>query len=433
MTVLPTGLLDAIRAGNCVAFVGAGFSQAAGLPSWKALLGSLARHGAVSPDLRHHVAAVAASDAATAHDLDQAAQMLVDEVGHERLADLLRTALVTDDLPPTMVRRLSRLQSVPFKAILTTNFDGILRNTDPNPREAYRRVLRGRRAKWWEATFWDDRHPGAPTLKLHGDLLAPPGDAALVFTREDYRRKLYEGSSYMTFLRSTLSTSTVLYLGFSFTDAYLNELRSEILAMLGTDALETPIAYAVIANATPATCRHLKRHEGIEVLPYDASVPEGHAGFDVLLDAIHARTSPQARLGEVLNGRRILWMDPNPRNNEFGVQVLVKAAESCTRQLHPIVRVDTPAAAAEALRTAVADGRPFDLLIAHWGRGTGREILTTLRREDLRVPAIVFAGPLEVETRKREALALGALAYCYVFDSLFQRIEDAFSREAAGA
>ena len=38
MTDIDPRLLDEIRRGNCVAFVGAGFSAAAGLPSWPVLL-----------------------------------------------------------------------------------------------------------------------------------------------------------------------------------------------------------------------------------------------------------------------------------------------------------------------------------------------------------------------------------------------------------
>lgn len=38
MAAIDPRLLDEIRRGNCVAFVGAGFSAVAGLPSWPALL-----------------------------------------------------------------------------------------------------------------------------------------------------------------------------------------------------------------------------------------------------------------------------------------------------------------------------------------------------------------------------------------------------------
>ena len=49
---VPPELIAAINRGNCVAFVGAGFSGAAGLPSWKELLNHIAQGDGVSVELR---------------------------------------------------------------------------------------------------------------------------------------------------------------------------------------------------------------------------------------------------------------------------------------------------------------------------------------------------------------------------------------------
>ncbi len=59
---------------------------------------------------------------------------------------------------------------------------------------------------------------------LHGRL-----DVAqsLVLTRAQHQRRLYADPAYLTVLRSLFATSTVLFLGYSLNDAYLNELRSE--------------------------------------------------------------------------------------------------------------------------------------------------------------------------------------------------------------
>ena len=44
---VPQGLSDAILGGRCVAFVGAGFSAAARLPTWRSLLLAVADTGEV--------------------------------------------------------------------------------------------------------------------------------------------------------------------------------------------------------------------------------------------------------------------------------------------------------------------------------------------------------------------------------------------------
>ena len=84
-------------------------------------------------------------------------------------------------------------------------------------------------------------------VKLHGDidLITERSDPEVVLTRTDYRKLLFEDSRYSNFLRALLATRTILFLGFSFSDGYLNLLRSEILALLRHDPQE-PMAYAVL-------------------------------------------------------------------------------------------------------------------------------------------------------------------------------------------
>ena len=76
LPVIPEGLIQAINQGDCVAFVGAGTSGAASLPSWPDLLRRLADADGVPPHLRAHVSDQVARGSAQA--LDQAAQVLED-------------------------------------------------------------------------------------------------------------------------------------------------------------------------------------------------------------------------------------------------------------------------------------------------------------------------------------------------------------------
>jgi DNA-binding NarL/FixJ family response regulator len=102
--------------------------------------------------------------------------------------------------------------------------------------------------------------------------------------------------------------------------------------------------------------------------------------------------------------------------------------------LEPIATSGTPAQALAALNDARRGGHPFDLVISYWGRvyppatvTPGAELLMGMRARDLRCPVLIFAGMHDADQRKREALSLGAQAYCYEFETLFRRIEDIFS------
>jgi hypothetical protein len=90
-----------------------------------------------------------------------------------------------------------------------------------------------------------------------------------------------------------------------------------------------------------------------------------------------------------------------------------------------------------ALRQAPPSA-PFDLVLTHWGDGAarsaaGKSVPAAVRllegrcSENLRAPVLVFAGESVAEERRRLALRLGALGYCYRFETLFRTIDATFS------
>ena len=131
----------------------------------------------------------------------------------------------------------------------------------------------------------------------------------LVCTREGYRSSS-TAAHYNTFIRTLLATHTVLYLGFSFTDGYLNELRSEIMSLYGSAGSSPPLAYAVMADVPKVHSDALLRHDGLCVLSYDTKGNTDFSGFDCLLDRVYHATNPAMRFGQLVSHRRILWLHP---------------------------------------------------------------------------------------------------------------------------
>ena len=95
MTHVPTSLITEIHAGNCVAFVGAGFSATV-IPPWGKLLSELARSS--TTDIQHHVTSQVRKG--SAHALDEAAQVLQDHLGEDAFLDLLASLLTKHDERP---------------------------------------------------------------------------------------------------------------------------------------------------------------------------------------------------------------------------------------------------------------------------------------------------------------------------------------------
>lgn len=137
---IPPGLIASIRAGECVAFVGAGFSAPAGFPMWSDLLRRIASaasaDGRLAAELAATVDELVSGPHPAAHALDQAAQLLEDALGVEGLVSYMRRFLRPKQLPlaASMQRRLKLLAQLPFRAILTTNFNPLIEGWPlPNP------------------------------------------------------------------------------------------------------------------------------------------------------------------------------------------------------------------------------------------------------------------------------------------------------------
>jgi CheY-like chemotaxis protein len=404
---IPRHLLEQIAAGRCIAFVGAGFS-APTVPAWKVLLQQLAERAKLDTDTSEWVEALISHGGN--RDLEAAAQVLQTTMGPQfdiALADILSEEGAAERIK----ERLELLAGIPFDAILTTNFDLFLDGEVPGP-NAYQRVLRDPPHRWWEPRFWDGTK-GAPIVKLHGEV-GPVGDA-VVFTQRDYRERLYSSPAYMTFLRSLFATRTVLFIGVSFTDAYLNELRSEVLAMLDHDGGDEPVAYAILSDVEPHQVRYLRSHEGLGAISFNTSEGTDWSGFEEILRAIHDATNPRAQLGQAIADRTILWVDPESDDTVDGARLLASAAEDAGGSTR-VLAVRNAEEALSALREHGAD-----LVVLDWP--VGEAVLTAMRAEDLRAPAIVFARSAREESVRRTALSLGATETIADWPDLFREIE----------
>lgn len=410
-------LVSAIDAGRCVAFVGAGLSFPA-VGGWRDLLLEVAarsRDSSIAKVVRELV-----GDGSDNVSLEAAAQLLEDAEPDGKLGELVATTIEAlchraGPAEDVVRQRVEHLERIPFRAILTTNFDRYLPGELPGP-GVYRRILRAHELGTPRYGSPNGR-ARCPVVCLHGSLTAP---RSITMTRRAYRKRLHADPGYRRFLGTLFSTHTVVFIGFSFTDAYVNELRSEVLTLFGHDdetRSQTPLptAFTVMPNVTDARRRFLERHEGLRVVSYDA--PEGdHAAFDTLLARLAKQTSPIARLARVAHGRQILWLDPAPENNRY-----------VTEELPGIDQTSTIHDALARLAT-----RDYDLVITHFGHGTSpphgstaEAFLDRMDRPHHGAPVVVFGSysTEHAEANKRRSLRAGASAYTYSWDGLFREIE----------
>src|SRR5205823_12221704 len=86
--------------------------------------------------------------------------------------------------------------------------------------------------------------------------------------------------------------------------------------------------------------------------------------------------------------------------------------------------VDAPSALTK-LKSALS----YDLVISHWGykRGaasTAEALLSELRQNDIRVPALLYSTRERANERKQIAVGLGAQGYYFTNDGLLDAIEN---------
>jgi hypothetical protein len=241
----------------------------------------------------------------------------------------------------------------------------------------------------------------------------------------------------MSFLRAVLAQRTILYLGFSFADAYLNELRSEALALLGGGS--PPVAYAVLNDVPDETCNHFRKNEGIHVLKYEAP-NHNHADFDRILKSIHDSTNPAVRFGRLLDGIRILWLDHKSafEYNRPVFEFLERAAKLGDVRPAVIDRVLDHEAAIDRIQKQQTAGSPYDLVITHWGHDlarspsgvpmpVGERVLREMRKRELEAPVLVFSSGAHMDENKRSASRLGAQGYFCTHGGILRGIERVFA------
>jgi hypothetical protein len=267
---IPEDLVKALRSGSCVAFVGAGFTAGL-LPLWRSLLDRLveelpasytdpASKGVVN--LRGELKArrdmcqpdIYASLIKNAFEQVLAASTTPEERERYNFARVMERQLASPvDLGhhQDMKDRLRLLSLLPLRGIITTNFDPFLKGRTPFDKDiklAYKALLRtpceppengqteGTFKTAPDGTLVHSAH--RPIIQLHGRVGADYQGSAqgagadssrnpFVFSKSEYNSAIFGNPANKVFLQSVFATHTVLFLGFSFTDHYIDQLLDE--------------------------------------------------------------------------------------------------------------------------------------------------------------------------------------------------------------
>lgn len=256
---IPQILVDAIRRGNCVLFVGAGLSQAAGLPGWKGLLNRLLSWYEQNSISVPNIAEI--RELIERGDLLLAAEAIKDATHAEMFRRALLDAIDETHISLTPTHLL--LPEFPFAAVLTSNYDKLLET-------AYTRVVQMPRVLTHSntpelmASLSDQRFY---ILKAHGTI---DQIETIILGSRSYRELMHANEAYREHLKTVFRTKTVFFVGFSLSDPDLRLIldREQIISK---GYMNPHYALMNSREMTPLVQKEWEQDYGIQLLLYEPS------------------------------------------------------------------------------------------------------------------------------------------------------------------
>jgi hypothetical protein len=256
---VPVELLDDIHRGGCVPIVGAGFSKNAVLPPenmmplWNDLGAEVARRMSEEPS----------------GDPTDLLSKYCDHSCKLELVKLLRKCLHVSTAKPGRVHK--EFAKLPFKEVLTTNFDFLLEKAYDCVGKTCMPVVGN------ELLSVPTLNGETKLIKIHGDLHHP---SLMVVTQKDYYRFQNTRGHMFYYISHILAHNSILFIGYSIRDPDFRQIWQLVEEWAGEFR---PPAYTILIGAVNGEVDEY-RHKGVtKVISLPGSQKEyGRILFEVL-------------------------------------------------------------------------------------------------------------------------------------------------------
>ena len=221
-------LIDQIKRGQCVLFLGDGVSREVGLPAGQQLATALARDLKIAPQ-----------------PLTQISQAYEATFDRGRLVQRVRQLVMQQPVPGQQVSSYDLLPEIQplARLIFTTNWD------DQIEQAFQRKGIAVVTVRYNQQSGLLGGHPYV-VIKLHSDLYSSPD--GMVITPDDYEhayREMSQGGGLFNLLAGSLATTTALFVGYSLDDDDFRLLYDKVYPVLGAGGRTH---YAVMPGASDA-------------------------------------------------------------------------------------------------------------------------------------------------------------------------------------
>ena len=292
-------LIELVASGEAMLIVGAGSSARLRYVTWDGLiqkLEGLANRCGTGLDQRHKNDPLVYAEDIKSHILDKTGDL-------GRYYALLQNLFSPKD--PSFEDFHSKLVSLPFRGILTTNYDTVLEAAlgAIEPRFAYDNSLvidenSAGRVHEFLMAMNNDKRMTRRIAHLHGRFDLP---SSIILSIEDYHRAYglrlatnqfqrdSEWTLHRKLLWAMLATRRVVFIGFSMEDPYFDNM----LETVSTDLWrwDKPIHFAIMSispegvESSKSDSDILKREYGVSTVFYEDS-DNSHRGLDKIVDDI---------------------------------------------------------------------------------------------------------------------------------------------------
>ena len=254
---IPKPLLDDIKLGKCLPFIGAGFSlncrapTGLKMPDWSGLAETWANEADIDPKLAP----------------PKIASLYERRFGRVQLIESIRRALHADEIEPGDVHR--NFASLSFETVYTTNFDLLLEAAYQEIKKPFRSLVGERQMPF---------HGGPLTtsiVKMHGDLRH---EEHIIVTEEDFNRYLEDYPVVATHLSAMLITRTGLFLGYSLSDPNFQHIKEVVRSRLGKFER---MAYIVQFDASTSDTEKMLQ---LNLHPINLKTSEKKSRIDALIE-----------------------------------------------------------------------------------------------------------------------------------------------------
>jgi hypothetical protein len=280
---IPQDLIDAIKKRECVLFVASGLSSQVKrsngktLPNWTGFLEELLEWAELKRVPFNSDPSEISQMIKKGNHL-MAAEELQELININEFGEFLNEIFRDKDVKPSKSHEI--LTKIPFRAILTTNYDALIEG-------AYAVSSGGQIPKSFTPADLNSalsplRKKEFFVFKLHGDIDRPEG---IVLGSRSYNNLMYKSPNYLSFLETLFTTQTVLFIGFGGSDPDFDYLIDR-LSTIFSRTLNKHFLLAANNKFNFTEKRRLLLDKRLEVIEYDPK--NNHQEVEVFINKVHS-------------------------------------------------------------------------------------------------------------------------------------------------